>query len=98
MSQQGDGNCWKCGKDLGRLDFSRSDTCKSCGFDTRVCKNCKFYDLTANNLCHESQAERQVEKERSNFCDYFTPKTQSGTADATRDQLKNAADALFKKS
>lgn len=91
------GNCWNCGADLGPLDYGRADTCKKCGRDTKVCKNCTFYDTSANNLCRENQAERVVEKERSNFCDYFKPKSQSGSGAASRDAMKAAAEALFKK-
>jgi hypothetical protein len=39
-----------------------------------------------------------VDKERANFCDYFTPKSGIGGGNATKDALKAAADALFKKS
>lgn len=37
----------------------------------RCCRNCAHYDVGYNNQCREPQAERQVEKERGNFCDYF---------------------------
>jgi hypothetical protein len=37
------------------------------------------------------------EKERSNFCDFFQPSTGEGGSGPSRDQLKNAAEALFKK-
>jgi hypothetical protein len=43
---------------------------------------------------------RVVEKEKGNFCDWFRPRSGAaagaGTA-PTRDALKSAADALFKK-
>ncbi len=91
------GNCWKCGKDLTVLDYGRQDVCAGCGKDTRVCKNCVHFDPTAHNQCRESQAERVVEKERSNFCDYFQPKKGTGVGGATKDALRAAADALFKK-
>ncbi len=91
------GNCWKCGADLGSLDYGRADTCGKCGKDSRVCKNCFFFDAAAHNQCHENQADRVVEKERSNFCDYFKPKKGGGSGAPTKDALKAAADALFKK-
>jgi len=91
------GNCWHCGADLTALDYGRQDTCRKCGRDTRVCKNCGFYERGAQNDCHESQAERVVEKERSNFCDYFRSKTGGGSGAPSRDALKDAAEALFKK-
>ncbi len=95
MSQQG-GQCWNCGATLSYLEYGRGDTCTKCGRDTRVCKGCIFYDKTQNNECRENQADRVVEKERSNFCDYFKPAQKGGSA-VSRDALKSAADALFKK-
>ena len=97
MTNLGSGNCWHCGSELAPLDYGRQDTCKKCGRDTRVCKNCSFYDRNAHNECHENQADRVVEKERSNFCDYFRPKSGIGGGAPGRDSLKAAAEALFKK-
>ena len=91
------GACWHCGKELGALDYGRADTCHQCGKDTRVCKNCDFFDLNSNNLCREPQADRVVEKERSNFCDYFRPSSGPGGNAPTRESLKSAAEALFNK-
>ena len=38
------------------------------------CRNCRFYDPAYHNQCREPQAERQVDKERGNFCEYFDPR------------------------
>jgi hypothetical protein len=38
-----------------------------------------------------------VDKERANFCDYFRPKAGIGGGTATRDAMKAAAEALFRK-
>lgn len=97
MNSSKGGNCWKCNSTLSAFDYGRADTCKSCGFDTKVCLNCIFYNENVNNKCNENQAERVVDKERSNFCDYFTPKNHSSSASVSKDALKNAAEALFKK-
>mgnify|MGYP000450689798 FL=1 len=56
---------------------------------------CKFYDQSAYNECRESSADRIVEKEKSNFCDYFILKG-SGNNGTDKDDLVNAANALFK--
>ncbi len=70
--------------------------------------NCRFYDETAYNECSEPSAERVVDKEKSNFCDYFSPPETaagSGTAAATRggssstsggDSALSELDRLFK--
>ena len=98
MSYERSGNCWNCGNALTHLDYGRADTCLKCGRDTRACKGCEFYDRDYNNQCRESQADRVVEKERSNFCDYFRPKSGIGSAaNAEKDSVRAAAEALFKK-
>ncbi|MFN7685299.1 MAG: hypothetical protein ACK5QT_07810 [Oligoflexia bacterium] len=90
--------CWNCGAALTSLDFGRQDTCRHCGRDTRTCRACVHYEPSANNQCRENQADRVVDKERSNFCDYFRPNPSLRPTGATsRDALKAAAEALFKK-
>lgn len=92
------GTCWSCGSNLTALDYGRADSCRKCGRDTKVCRNCEFYDRAYNNECRESQADRIVEKERSNFCDYFRPVSRTGAAlSSSRDAAKAAAEALFRK-
>lgn len=90
--------CYSCGLEH-KVDFvGRQDSCSKCGRDLRVCRNCKHYDKSANNECREEQAGRQVEKEKGNFCEWFQLQEglRSGGA-AGKDDLRKAADALFKK-
>lgn len=98
MTGSGVGTCWSCGQGLNHLEYGRGDTCTRCGRDTRVCKGCIFYDRTCNNECREPQADRVVEKERSNFCDYFKPSS-AKTLNTTdpKEAARLAAEALFKK-
>lgn len=97
-SLENSGFCYHCQHALTPLDYGRQDTCKGCGRDTRVCKNCVHYDPNHYNECRENQADRVVDKVRSNFCDYFRPRAdKSGSGAPSRDDLKKAADALFKK-
>jgi len=74
------------------------DECEGCGRALHVCRNCGFYDTSYNNACRETQAERVVDKERFNFCEYFAPGSGKGGAPA---QGKSSAQAklgeLFKK-
>ncbi len=91
------GNCWNCGFTLTPFDYGRGDRCAQCGRDTRVCKGCEFYEKGIHNDCREPQAERVVDKEKSNFCDYFKPARSTGNGAPSRDALKAAAEALFKK-
>lgn len=92
------GTCWKCATSLEASDYTRGSSCNHCGLDTRVCRNCIFFDAHAHNQCRENQADRVVEKERSNFCDYFDPTTRAGAQpDFSRDAARSAAEALFRK-
>ena len=50
----------------------RRETCPHCGADLHCCFNCRFYDPDSYNQCREPQAERVLDKERGNFCDFFT--------------------------
>ncbi len=90
--------CHACGKEAeasGRV--GRREQCAFCGADLHCCRNCAFYEPGAYNDCRETQAERVVDKIRSNFCDYFrfgdsVSATQSRCAD-----IKSRLDDLFKK-
>ena len=82
---------------LGREKVSRNDTCPHCGRDLRCCRQCKFYDPHAYNSCREVAAERVVDKERSNFCDYFVPTGSRKKSVNKQEEAKKALEALFKK-
>ncbi len=91
-------NCHRCGTPIAENNLGRQDSCSKCGADTRVCKNCKHYDRSYNNECREEQAPRQVEKEKSTFCEWFQPRAGGlGSNAPSKDALKNAAESLFKK-
>lgn len=92
--------CWKCGKALSdtyKIMVGRSDTCPSCRADLRCCKMCQFYDPKAYNECKESNADRIVDKEKANFCDYYKIGSLSGDPDQERKALLEKANSLFKK-
>ena len=91
--------CHACGKanDTGDM-VGRRDTCSQCDADLHVCLNCEFYDPKAYNECREPQADRVVEKDRSNFCDYFQPGGKGPSkVDSAKEKAKADLDALFKK-
>ena len=90
-------SCFSCqGSVTQEGTVGRRDDCPHCGADLHVCLNCRFYDQTAYNECKEPQAERVLEKDRSNFCDYFEP-GRKGESGPSKDDLLSAAEALFKK-
>lgn len=92
--------CSACGKELsvGRK-VGRSETCGQCGADLHVCLNCLFYSPGAYNDCREPQAERVVDKKRSNFCDFFVfADDRDGRGrTAGKEDARSRLDALFKK-
>ncbi len=93
--------CWSCKKTLDiNYDFGRQELCPGCRRPTRVCKNCCHYDPSRYNECTETIADRIVDKETANFCDYFKAgvNTLSGKAGQDpRSAALAAAEALFKK-
>ena len=94
-------NCWKCGNTIDSQDrIGFHAHCAQCDRPLHVCRNCSFYDSAYNNQCRETMAERVVDKERENFCDYFAPVTGSSGAAAAKSPQVNARErleALFKK-
>ena len=93
-------NCFFCGREIEtreRVGFR--DTCPGCDRPLHACRNCDFYDRAYHNECRETQADRVVDKERANFCEYFTPSQRR--AAAAGPQTKSAAagklEDLFKK-
>ena len=93
-------NCAFCNEEIKKEGkVGRQDTCPHCNRDLRCCKQCGFYDTSAYNDCREVSAERIIDKERANFCDYFVPKGETsvgGSYRRTKD-AKEALEALFKK-
>lgn len=87
--------CKKNNTSVGKI--GRRDECVECRADLHICKNCQFYDSKAYNECREPSADVVQEKERANYCDYFSPNSKDLGADDQKTKLKAAAEALFKK-
>jgi hypothetical protein len=93
-------NCAFC---RGVLDISgqvaRNDTCPHCKRELRCCRQCRAYDPKAYNQCREVLAQRIVDKERANLCEYFALRGSPETV-ARGDKVKEARkalEALFRK-
>lgn len=90
--------CHKCNSALNfetGKDVGRSEECTNCYTSIRCCLMCEFYDKNSYNECKEPTADRIVDKEKANFCDFFKLAT-STTTDQKVDLLAQA-NALFKK-
>ena len=92
-------NCFHCGREITfneRIGFR--DECPQCDRPLHACLNCGFYDPTYNNQCRETQAERVVDKNRPNFCEYFRPRSgPSAKPISPAANPRATLDALFKK-
>lgn len=74
----------------------RSEECAGCGADLRVCLNCVFYDVSAYNDCSEPSAERVLDKDKANFCDFFRPAGGSAPTASSRGSGESAQSELEK--
>ena len=73
------------------------DECMKCRSDLHVCKNCEFYDSKSYNECRETSADVVRDKEKANYCDFFSASKNGSSALDEKAKLKAAAEALFKK-
>jgi len=93
-------NCHSCGNalELSSGVVGRGEECPHCRTDVRVCFNCTHYDQASYNECSEPMAERVVDKDRRNFCDYFSLGNMSGKKQGSaKEEALAKLDDLFKK-
>lgn len=91
-------NCFHCGKAIifkERVGFR--DRCASCDRPAHACLNCAFYDPAYNNQCRETQAERIVDKDRANYCEYFGPRPAGPPKIVATSDTRAKLDAIFTK-
>lgn len=92
--------CFACGKPLEDVEQpGRSEVCPHCRSDVHCCLNCFLYDEYAENRCRESSAEWVKDREKNNFCEYFSFRDSSGPGKTRQAQQDARAklEALFKK-
>jgi hypothetical protein len=90
-------NCFHCGAQIEvqeRVGFR--DSCPKCDRPAHACRNCEHYDPAYHNQCRETQAERVVEKDRANFCEYFAAR-KGAAPTATTVDARAKLDILFKR-
>lgn len=92
--------CHKCQKQIPTfpgVPVGRREECPQCHSDLHACLNCVHYDQGAYNECKEPSSDYVKEKDRANFCDYFSPSDRKGSGGKSKEDLLSAAEALFKK-
>jgi len=77
----------------------RTTTCTKCGRDLKICLNCRFYSPGAHWDCSESVDEPVHDKERANFCTFFSfrdgPHGTPGAGASARQDSRKKLDKLF---
>ena len=90
--------CQSCHKTLdveSKLSFR--EECLHCGHDLHSCLYCDFYDPSSYNECRESSADRVLEKEKANYCEYFVVKSNVDASGSNPgDDAKKKLEELFK--
>ena len=91
--------CRHCGTAVTLSEpIPRDAECSGCGRDLRACVQCRHYDPALNNSCRETEAEPVVEKERRNFCEFFSfaPGARVKADDSSRQtEARARLEALF---
>jgi hypothetical protein len=91
--------CFRCGNSLAAmsLPISRQDECPECAVYLHVCLMCEHFDASVPRQCREDGADDVTEKDRVNFCDWFSP-SESAFDPGQKAQVesaKHSLDALF---
>ena len=89
--------CWKCGA-LARdepMPLGRETRCRACGKDLHVCRQCTFYDTTKGKSCAEPVADEVLDKERANFCGYYSLNLNAHAGNAQAEAAREQLAAMF---
>ena len=90
--------CAFCGSEVEVIDrVGRLDECPTCHRDLHACLQCRLYDRGSHNQCRESQAGYVGDKERANFCEFFTFGRDVAPEKGDWSASKRELEALFKK-
>lgn len=92
--------CYSCGKAIeGGDTIGRQEVCPHCRSDLHCCLNCRLYDEYAHNKCREPSADWVSDREKNNFCEFFTLQeaVAAGSKLRERQEARAKLEALFKK-
>jgi len=90
--------CYSCGaanEFPGAL--GRRDHCSQCGSELRCCLQCRLHQPDASPECREPSAEVPRDRDRGNFCEFFSAGPGRRRQASEADRAKAAFEALFKK-
>lgn len=90
-------DCWKCGALAADepMPLARELRCRACAKDLHVCRQCTFYDTTKGKSCAEPIADEVIDKERANFCGYFTLNLRAHAGNAQAEAAREQLAAMF---
>jgi len=90
--------CSFCGQPMDPMaKIGFRETCPKCHRDLHTCKNCRFHDPSAHNQCREPQSETVSDRERANFCTWFSPGSSFQKSSKEADVIKKKLEDLFRK-
>ena len=86
--------CWKCKKEIDLDKVFRTSECSFCHADLHCCKGCRFY-MPGNHFdCKESDLEPVADKEKANFCDFFSAADNNLLNNTANDKSQVALDSF----
>ena len=96
--------CAECGEKVQDPEEVRSGSrCLKCGADLHSCRNCTFFDTSAERECRKPITERIPKKRVNNTCTFFVPVLavdlqggEKGGATPEGEDARRAFESLFK--
>jgi hypothetical protein len=86
--------CAFCGEPAptGQKIF-RNSLCAKCEHDLKTCQNCAFFCVGAHWDCRETIEAAVRDKDRANFCDFFSPAPDKAVGAPDRKDKEKSSDA-----
>jgi hypothetical protein len=92
--------CSECGERVtSPEDIIPGTSCKKCGMDLHCCRNCTWFDTSAEKECRQPVSMRIPKKRSNNDCSHFKPVLGVdlvGRKSSGADDARKAFDDLFK--
>ncbi len=85
--------CAACGA-LYETPIYRNTICTECGKELKTCRNCRHYAPGEAHDCHEPVSDPVLDKDRANFCDWFSAAVDAGGVNDKKDDNDSARQAF----